>query len=71
MYQSGDNKPYDKKYWKTKNFNCDKEGHPSSHCLEGNKKDGKKKEHKRSDNNSKASHPVNQASLTLSGYQGK
>ena len=32
-YQGGENKIYDKKYWKTeKCFKCDKEGHSVSHC---------------------------------------
>ena len=50
--QGGDKNIYDKITDK-KNFKCDKEGNPASHCAEGNKKYGKEK--KSDDNKFRAS----------------
>ena len=55
--KSGKEDTYDKKYWKDKKcYNCDKTGHPSSHCPEKDKKEkAKKKEKSKSDDDDASS----------------
>ena len=57
-----------KKCWKEKIFKSVKEGHPESHCIEGNKTDGKKNNIKESMKTSPdLVYPVDLASLKSEG----